>query len=432
MSIDALTSSDTSPEFASEVPAYAGNPLIEACGPILGPDAVGRKILRLPPLPGNLTSVPNHIRHHQLMAVGDVHVPTQCGIELAMTMDRMLRQSYLKRKPQDPATWSYIYGLKSPAEVSDVSLLCASVVGASGTGKSVACERVLSMYPQVVKHPRFPHVAAGFQQLLWLKVDVPASGRLVDLAQVLMMETNDALNEENFAEILRKSVKRGPDLWNLWFQRAKSCFLGILVLDEIQNLFRLDAREKRRQAKSRTEQLELKVVEDEALKNILTLSNTGRMAVLALGTQDGMTAFSKRFSTGQRLSHCGFHHFARAGSADDQFYKDYYFPALCRYLWADRKLESSDAIRVLLHELSGGVPRIRTALWIHAHRCMWERMGSALEIQDFERAMRTYLAPLIPAIDALNSQDPVKLARYEDLLPRDFSYFAEMANGRMA
>ena len=431
MSNEILLSTTTSiPE--SEVSAYAGNPLIEACGPILGPDAVGRKLLRVPPVPGDLKSVPHHIRFHQLMTVSDLHVPTQTGIELAMTIDRMLRQSYLKRKPQDAVTWSYIYGRRSQAEVSDVSLLCASAVGTSGTGKSVACERALSMYPQVVEHPRFPHLSSKLQQLLWLKVDVPASGRLVDLAQVLMMETDNVLREENFADILRKSQKRGPDLWNLWFQRAKSSFLGILVLDEIQNLFRIGAKEKRIQAKTNNEQLELKVVEDEALKNILTLSNTGRIAVLVMGTPDGMAAFSKRFSTGQRLSHCGFHHFARAGSADDQFYKDYYFPTLCRYLWADRKLEAPDAIRVLLHQLSGGVPRIRTALWISAHRCMWNRTGNALEVQDFERAMRTYQAPLIPAIDALNTHDPMKLARYEDLLPRDFSYFAEMTNGRMA
>lgn len=416
----------------NQVPAYAGNPLIEACGPILGPDSVGRKLLRLPQVPADLKSVPNYIRHHQLMMVGDIHVPTSGGVELAMTMDRMLRQSYLKRKPTDPVTWSYIYGTKNPADVSDVSLLCASVVGASGTGKSIACERVLSMYTQVVEHPRFSHMASTFRQLVWLKVDVPASGRLVDLSEVLMTETDNALNEDHFAEALRRKTKRGHEMWNLWFQRAKSSFLGILVLDEIQNLFRLESKDKRRKAGARSEQIELKVVEDEALKNILTLSNTGRMAVLVLGTQDGMAAFSKRFSTGQRLSHCGFHLFSRADSPDEQFYTDYHFPTLCRYLWADRKIEATDPIRIRLHELSGGVPRIRTALWIHAHRCMWERMGKALEVKDFERAMRTYLAPLIPAVDALNSQDPTKLARYEDLLPRDFSYFAEMANGRMA
>lgn len=414
-----------------DVPAYVGNPLIEGCGPLLPPEAIVRQLLRLPTLPGDLKNVPNHIRHHQLMEVMNIHVPTQTGIDLAMTIDRMLRQSYLKRKPQDPATWAYIYGATVPRQGSDSSLLCASAVGASGTGKSIACARALSMYQQVVEHTNVTHLASPLRQLVWLKVDVPASGRLVDLAQVLMTEMDEALNNSHFDVVLRRKVKRGPELWNLWVQQAKTNFLGILVLDEIQNLFRIESKEKRRKAKAGTEPLELKVVEDEALKNILTLSNTGRMAVLVLGTQDGMAAFSKRFSTAQRLAHCGFHQFARAASEDELYYKDYFFPTLSGYLWADRPLSSPDEIRKLMHDLSAGIPRIRTELWIHAHRCMWERMGASLEARDFDLAMRSYLSPLRPAVEALNSQDPVKLARYEDLLPRDFGFLAGMTNGRL-
>ncbi len=345
-----------------EVPDYSDNPLIDACGPIPGPDDVGRRLLRLPPLPTNLQNVANHVRHHQLMAVADLFVPTRVSIELAMTIDRMLRRSYTKRSPQDPTTWAYLYGARDPRDVTDVSLLCASAVGVSGTGKSVACTRALSMYPQVVEHPRFPHLVSPFRQLVWLKVDVPASGKLVDLARVLMLETDAALNDDFFEGVLSKNLKRGPELWSLWVQRAKSCFLGILVLDEIQNLFRLESKRVRQQAHANDILPELKIVEDEVLKNILTLSNTGRIAVLVLGTYDGMAAFSKRFSTGQRLVQCGFHHFTPSASADEQYYQDYFFPVLRRYLWADKPLTNSEEIRQVLHQLSGGIPRIRTTL----------------------------------------------------------------------
>ncbi len=65
---------------------------------------------------------------------------------------------------------------------------------------------------------------------------------------------------------------------------------------------------------------------------------------------------------------------------------------------------------------------------MHAHRCMWERMGDELELSDFYEAMRTHLNPLVPAVQALHSQDPRMLARYEDLLPRDFSLYNVLAN----
>jgi len=402
-----------------EVPEYIGNPLIEACGPILSEEEITRKMLFLPEPPKNINVTPPHIRSEQLMIVDDLYIPNYEAIKLGMNIAKHLRRSYVGRNPSNPEVMANLYGTKIYNTTNSHSPLNTIVVGKSGTGKSASCQHALSIYPQVLEHSNFPNMASKVRQLVWLKVDVPASGRLLDLSRALMSATEAALKEQRFKYKTGNSQK-ASDNWLNWLQVAKTHFLGILVLDEVQNLFKLTPRAKRLKSNKQHNAFELRLSDDEALKTILTLSNSSQMAVVLVGTEDGVAALDKRFSIVQRTAHGGLFRFDPTPTADDQFYKDYQFPKLLNYLWADEKLKSPDEIRVLLHELSAGIPRIRASLWIHAHECMWERHGRSLEKQDFVKALQTRLSQLIPAIDALRSGDPLKMGLYEDMLPNNF------------
>lgn len=72
---------------------------------------------------------------------------------------------------------------------------------------------------------------------------------------------------------------------------------------------------------------------------------------------------------------------------------------------------------MLLHRLSGGVPRAYMTFWNLAHRHALSRKAKSLEFADFQHVSANALAPLRPAIEALLSGDPRKLILYEDLLP---------------
>ncbi len=410
------------------IQTYDDNPLISACGPLKDRLQIAKSLVMIPPFPGDLRGVPNHVRQHLIMAVHDLHLPYCQGIDLAMTLDVILRQGYLNRAPRDPATWSYIYQTKPMNAAVTGPLLCASVVGISGSGKTIACERALSMYEQVVVHSKFPTLISPMKQLVWLKSDVPASGRLIDLSELLMRATADALQEDCFSDYFRRSSRRGFTAWQLWCHKAKSNFLGILVLDEIENLFRIESVKTRKKARIQGQYSDLRVIEDETLKAILTFVNLGRIGLIAMGTHDGIAAFSKRFSTGQRMVNTGHHTFHPMSSVDDMYFREYFFPTLSKYLWADEPIDNVDEIRNVAHDLSGGVQRVFVSLWIHAHQVMWRRGGKKLEARDFQVAMNTYLFPLRPAIEALKSGDQIGLAQYEDLLPRDNPSLVKMFN----
>lgn len=407
-----------------EVEAYSGNILIDACGPILSPAEMLRQMVYLPPLPSNLAATPTYVRQHQLDDIRRLHIPTAAGIELAESIGVMIRQGYVHRNPTNPSTWQRIYAPGRTDDRHAAIQLGATVVGLSGVGKSTAVERALALLPQVVTHERFPGLVGSVQQLLWLKVDVPRSGKISELVENFAIATDSALGTNYTDQIFSSPNKKGVTLANQWLQKIHCHFPGMLVLDEIQNLFKIERKAVREAAAMRrvAQRPALRIADDEAVKFILTLTNTTKIPVLACGTPDGVDALSTRMSTLQRLVSAGFHRIPHAVSADDDFFRNRLFPQLCRYQWQPELLAPSDEFRHLLHDLSGGILRIAMSLWIHAHRRSFDRGASQLSFEDFRYAAASALAPLQPAVQAILSGDARLQLHYEDLLPERFAF----------
>ncbi|PPD53940.1 MAG: transposase [Methylotenera sp.] len=405
------------------VPEYKNNKLIEAVGDICCPLELSKLLKNVPNPPPDNLEIPLHLRKHFVSNVRSLFIPNSETIKVAETIDLMIRQGYVKRK----AGTSGFYGMNKEKFNLNAFSSCASITGISGVGKSVAIENTLNiLYPQVYEHSNFPGFLTGFKQLLWIKVDAPETGKLSDLAINLMIATDAALGTDHFLETITrnnyKSQKSGKSLFNEWYLIAKKYQIGIIVIDEIQNLFkqaRLSERNKKRNSDTR---LELKIVEDETIKQLLTANNSWMIPLLVSGTLDGIAALNTRLSTGERLVTAGYHEFKYPGSEKDKFFADTFFPTLCKYQYVNKKLPPSEEFCSLLYNLTCGIPRILVALWIAAHRVSAEMGADELNFNHFIVASNTYLRPLKPAIAALKSNDPRKLNLYEDLLPRDFIF----------
>lgn len=408
-------------ESIEAVEAYRGNQLIEACGPILSPTEITQNLANIPSFPEQVQSIPFHVRKHNVASIWGLYMPTLEGVRLAETLDLMIRQGYARCRPGTPDFWKKLYKDQNPI----LKPISAAVVGISGVGKSVAIENALRIYPQCVDHEKFSGFASPFRQLIWLKVDAPESGKLVDLAANLMLALGAAVGTNEFEDELHRRNKRGPDMFRSWLKIAAKYALGLLVVDEIQNLFKQAPIKARRSNQSnRYSRLELRIIEDEALKHILTAQNTWGIPIVVAGTPDGVESFNTRMSTIQRLMTCGFHKFQHISNPDDRTYSQSIFPVLSKYQWVSRKLPPSQEFAGLVHKLSGGVPRIYTALWVAAHRYAFDGNRDELTFKDFEAGFHYYLQPLAPAVEALLSNDPIKLARYEDALPKDPAFWS--------
>lgn len=74
--------------------------------------------------------------------------------------------------------------------------MAAVIDGHSGTGKTESILRALDLGPcQVIEHPSFPKLNGKHQQLVWLSIDVPSSGRADDLAANLMSSFDTAMEK---------------------------------------------------------------------------------------------------------------------------------------------------------------------------------------------------------------------------------------------
>lgn len=404
---------------------YEGNILVEKLGLIKSRKEMSAFLTYLPKLPPtNIESIPKHIRLHLLQDVRDLHVPSLNEARLGESLDLMLRQSYKYRDPKLNNTWSKLYGCAPDQKIITAPPMVTAVSGHSGVGKTQSTRKALSGYRQVITHEKFPKIVNQFNQVVWISVDVPSSGKSEHLAMNLMNAWDQALASQvdsytpRFTESLQKNKLDGPRMLDEWRQVAASHFLGVLHLDEAQNLFAIPSLKKRNAINSGHDQpLKLSIKEDACLKWILSFTNTWNISLLISCTPDGINAFKSRFSNLQRFISYGMHTLKRFESADDSQFKDVFLPCLLKYQYVKHKLVDIDKVGVVLIQLSGGIQRVIIALWIAAHRIAFERENSdELLISDFTMAVKVYLAPIAPAIKALNSGEPAQMSAYEDMI----------------
>ena len=267
------------------VPQYKGNPLIIACGPILAKDELVKRLSYSPEAPLDVNNIPVEIRRHQMMSTRLLHIPSQIGIAVAQSIDLILRQGYINRNPKEPATWEALYSDLDFKLPPDVPPLASYISGISGTGKSRSVQRALQFYPQIYVHENFPHMQSPFTQLIWIKVDAPRNGKASDLAFALMRETDRLLNSTHFSRYYNAQNKNsdGAYLLDIWLDKVKMHFLGLLVIDEISNLFKIEALKKRIQKNFSSHKFPLRIVDDETLKFCLNFNNTSNIPLIGIG-----------------------------------------------------------------------------------------------------------------------------------------------------
>lgn len=415
---------------ANAMDPYAGNLLTQGLGPIRSRAELMKVLTELPKRPKSMDGIPPHIAIHHLMSLRDFHVPSIEEFRLHETIDLMVRQNYRYLDPTAATTWSTISGDHAVHNLKRAPAYGAAVVGHSGTGKTEAILRCLRSYPQqVIHHDSFPRLVGGHQQIAWVSINVPPSGRTVDLATDLMREWDRVTGANRFASDLARERRDGMKMLDSWRQVATAHFLGVLHLDEVQNLFKLATLKKRRGKRGIEDDVpELSIVEDQFLKWILILMNTWQVPLLLSGTPDGIGALTRRLSTTERIVTSGYHVFHHFENAAVSNFRTNFLEQLGKYQYVQKKLPVDDELANLIIELTGGIQRLIVALWITAQRIALERNKGDLLLTDFKKAAATYLAPVAPAVAAFRSKDPVRMSKYEDLMPRDGAFWSQLWN----
>ncbi|CAM4359558.1 ATP-binding protein [Paenibacillus alkaliterrae] len=382
---------------------YRNNPLLEALPPIWDDKTVVNKLASKPIFNASERDLPVHLRLHCVQRISrDFFRPLSRHLELQQSISRLIRDGYVGRNPLTPnyafrarkdAYELIMQGNTSGYPVNTPTSAGFALVGISGIGKSSSLLRILQMYPQVILHRKYrgQDMPAPFQ-IVWLKMDCPHDGSIRGLCLNLLLAVDSLVGTKYY----KKNVTKNPDeLLPLMAQAAAVHCLGVLVIDEIQNL---------QEAKDdRAAQM---------LNFFVQLVNTIGLPVILVGTYKALPALNGEFRNARRNSGQGdatWHHFKK----DEEW--TWLLQGLWKYQWTDKKVELDQEFIDVMYEESQGISDIAIKLFMLTQ---WRALDKELESVTpglIRSVAKDRLTLIRPALEALRSGKKAQIQKFADI-----------------
>ncbi|WP_246427780.1 ATP-binding protein [Paenibacillus phyllosphaerae] len=382
---------------------YRNNPLLEALPPIWDDKTVVRRLASKPIFHESERELPVHLRLHCVQRISrDFFRPLSRHLELQQSISRLIRDGYVGRNPLTPnyafrarrdAYELIMQGNTNGYPVNTPTSAGFALVGISGIGKSSSLLRILQMYPQVILHRKYKgqDMPAPYQ-IVWLKMDCPHDGSIRGLCLNFLLAVDSLVGTKYY----KKNVTKSPDeLLPLMAQAAAVHCLGVLVIDEIQNL---------QEAKDdRAAQM---------LNFFVQLVNTIGLPVVLVGTYKALPALNGEFRNARRNSGQGdatWHHFKK----DEEW--DWLLQGLWKYQWTDKKVELDQEFIDVMYDESQGISDIAIKLFMLTQ---WRALDKEIEhiTPELIRSVARDRFTLIrPALEALRSGKKKQIQKFADI-----------------
>ena len=389
------------------LPNYDSNPLISALPPILEPHEAAAALTKTVPYQDSMRRLNAGLRAHSVHSILEFFQPLNSHLELEGKVSRMIRFGYTGKNPaenkyhQDGAARLGVF--QSPS--SNPALTASTtILGTSGTGKTTAVNRILSLYPQAITHTEFDGAAFPHSQLVWLKLECPFDGSVKAIARNFFASVDRVLGADyqtlygvrnmSTDEMLPKIALIG---WNH--------SLGLLVIDEIQHLS---------MAKSGGA--------ERALNFFVELTNTMNIPILLIGTTKAVRLLSQEFRSARRG--CGQGEMVWRPMAKDSQW-DIFLTSLWRYQFTKKKTPLNEDLSAALFEESQGITDFAVKLYMLSQIREIGR-GEEVSSKTIRSVARDSLQSAQPFLQALRSGDFKHLANYDDIIqPLDYNRLAQ-------
>jgi hypothetical protein len=385
---------------------YADNPFIARLPPLVSQKDLYQQLNDPPTWSGQECHLPSFVRKHCIARLANCFFPQSRQVSLAERLGLLIRQGYVGRNPM---THAYIYHLHNGLDRIQARSMeakvrhkirntasCFALLGCPGTGKTVAMNRVLAEYPQVIRHEQpFSHV-----QVVWLRLEAPALGSL----RQLCIDFFDAIDQLIGTDYVKRYAT-GANVEQMVPRMAHVAqlhALGVLIIDEIQHL------------------KNVKVGEDALLKFLVRLVNTIGVPVIPIGTMAALPILQRTFSQARRSTGMGSALWDRMpfGAEWDDFLRK-----LWPYQWTSPATPLTPELSAALYDETQGVADLAVKLFMLAQ---W-RVVSASEVRAhqseelkvglFRRVAKEEFVIVRPMIDALRNNDSKRLEAFDDLRP---------------
>lgn len=228
----------------SIVQRYQNNPLIEALPPIMTGEETMDKLAYYPGFDSELLNHSPEIRMHGLSVLDEFFYPMGHHITLERWISQSIRASYVAKNPLKPHIPHYPSTSVPMSYPNPIGYFqqSASLTGTSGIGKSFSIAHILKLIPPVIWHsdyevktgPEPKRQYLGMQQLTWLKVECPFDGSTRTFCKEVLIEVDKYLGTD-YLDDFKLHTSIGDIITNM-VGIFKSHAVGLLVIDEIQNL----------------------------------------------------------------------------------------------------------------------------------------------------------------------------------------------------
>ena len=391
-----------------ELDEYNENPFIEALPPIFNEDEVIDKFTVSPMINNEDRNKATNIRYHVIKRLKNFVQPLPIHFIIENRLSALIRRGYLARNPMDKAYLKRVRLLNELRASDEVGLRdieekmsymrstadSMTIIGISGIGKTTAIERLLLMYPQVIKHMEYKGDPFSRTQLVWLKIDCPYDGSLATLCKSFFKAIDDVLGTRYLEKY--GYANRVTSTMMLHMTTLASIYgIGVLVIDEIQHL------------------LNTKNNMEEMLNFFVTLSNTVGVPTVLIGTSKAQQLFKGNFRQARRAASEGAVMWDRMNEKEEEW--QFFLETLWDMQCLKEYTEFTEAIKTAFYDETQGITAVAVILFILAQERALSEGKEQLTIELIRATAKNDLRMLQPMLNALRTHNIKEIMRYEDI-----------------
>ncbi|WP_368657330.1 ATP-binding protein [Metabacillus halosaccharovorans] len=391
---------------------YSNNPFIEALPAIFTEDDVLERLIVTPRITEQDKQSETNIRYHVLKRIKNFIQPLPIHFEVERKLSTLIRRGYLARNPLDKSFLERIRVLHELREDEEEAHRyieerlnyirstadSVAIIGISGIGKTTAIERLLSMYPQVIKHQLYQGQFFNRTQIVWLKIDCPYDGSLATLCKSFFKAIDDLLGTHYLEKF--GYFNRMTSTMLLYMTSLASLYgIGVLVIDEIQHLIN-----------SKNEQ-------EEMLNFFVTLSNTVGIPTVLIGTSKAQLLFKGNFRQARRAASDGSIIWDRMAENSEEW--EFFLETLWKMQCLKEHSDLTDELKKAFYDECQGITSVAVNLFILAQeRVLFDEanINEKITPQVLRKTAKEDMKIIQPMLNAIRKNNLKAMYKYEDIM----------------
>lgn len=388
---------------------FEGNPLIEALPQILNAKDMLQVISTYPKYDKKEREKDASIRLHSIDRIDNVVVPLVEHYKIAINVSTTLRQGYIARNPMSPENirkrniLSDILQNKCVKDKFNEMLICNNqikkagmgflIMGISGVGKSTTIKRIMSGYPQVIRHTKYNDREFFHTQITWIKVECPIKGSVKSLCQNFFTAIDGLLFTSYFDKY--GSNRNSRETMMAYMQYLSELYsIGIIFVDEMQNL------------------VDSKDVAVDIINFLVALDNTIGVPIVYICTFKAQPLLNIDLRITRRI--CGSGEIPWERMKNDFNWKEF-LKGIWRYQWTSVPVELTDEIVNLFYDKTQGIIKLAVKLYELTQKRAILSGNEVITYKLIEMVAEREMPMTTNMIKALKSGDYESLSQYDDI-----------------